>query len=399
MFELIPSGTITSAKGFLAGAIHAGIKTKDELDLAILYSEMPCIAVGFFTTNRIKSAPVILSQRHLLRRQAQAIVVNSGCANACLGEQGIADASEMARLTARKLAIKAEDVLVASTGITGIPLPMDRIRYGIKETELNEDGGHDFTKAIMTTDTRPKEIAVRVDVEGSKFIIAGVAKGAGMIHPNLATMLCFIATDALINADFLQSSLQDAVDTSFNMISIDGDTSPSDCAFLLANGLAGNKIISFGNGGAFQEALDEVCTYLAKSIARDGEGATKLIEVTVEGAIKQAEARQAVRTIVSSPLVKAAIHGNDPNWGRIVAALGRSGIELIEDKLDVYLNDTCVMKQGCSAPFNKEEMKKALSNNDSMIIKVCLNLGEAKATAWGCDLSEEYVRINSAYST
>ncbi|MCK4402183.1 MAG: bifunctional glutamate N-acetyltransferase/amino-acid acetyltransferase ArgJ [Dehalococcoidia bacterium] len=399
MFELISSGTITSAKGFLAGAIHAGIKTKDKLDLAILYSEMPCIAVGFFTTNRIKSAPVILSQRHLLRRQAQAIVVNSGCANACLGEQGIADASEMASLTARKLAIKAEDVLVASTGITGIPLPMDRIRYGIKETELNEDGGHDFTKAIMTTDTRPKEIAVRVDVEGSKFTIAGVAKGAGMIHPNLATMLCFIATDALINADFLQSSLQDAVDTSFNMISIDGDTSPSDCAFLLANGLAGNKIISFGNGGAFQEALDEVCTYLAKSIARDGEGATKLIEVTVEGAIKQAEARQAVRTIVSSPLVKAAIHGNDPNWGRIVAALGRSGIELIEDKLDVYLDNTCVMKQGCSASFNKEEMKIALSNNDSVIIKVCLNLGEAKATAWGCDLSEEYVRINSAYST
>ena len=399
MFELIPSGTITSAKGFLAGAIHAGIKTKDKLDLAILYSEMPCIAVGLFTTNRIKSAPVILSQRHLLRRQAQAIVVNSGCANACLGEQGIADASEMASLTARKLAIKAEDVLVASTGITGIPLPMDRIRYGIKETELNEDGGHDFTKAIMTTDTRPKEIAVRVDVEGSKFIIAGVAKGAGMIHPNLATMLCFIATDALINADFLQSSLQDAVDTSFNMISIDGDTSPSDCAFLLANGLAGNKIISFGNGGAFQEALDEVCTYLAKSIARDGEGATKLIEVTVEGAIKQAEARQAVRTIVSSPLVKAAIHGNDPNWGRIVAALGRSGIELIEDKLDVYLNDTCVMKQGCSAPFNKKEMKIALSNSDSIIIKVCLNLGEAKATAWGCDLSEEYVTINSEYTT
>ncbi|GAH90831.1 unnamed protein product, partial [marine sediment metagenome] len=262
-------------------------------------------------------------------------MVNSGCANACLGEQGIAAASEMASLTARKLAIKAEDVLVASTGITGIPLPMDRIRYGIKETELKEDGGHDFTKAIMTTDTRPKEIAVRVDVEGSKFTIAGVAKGAGMIHPNLATMLCFIATDALINAGFLQSSLQDAVDTSFNMISIDGDTSPSDCAFLLANGLAGNKIISFGNGGAFQEALDEVCTYLAKSITRDGEGATKLIEVTVEGAIKQAEARQAVRTIVSSPLVKAAIHGNDPNWGRIVAALGRSGIELIEGKLDV----------------------------------------------------------------
>ena len=400
MFELIPTGTITSVPGFLAGAIHAGIKGENELDLAILYSETPATAIGVFTTNQIKSAPVILSQNHLLKRQAQAIVVNSGCANACLGEQGIADAAEMTRLTARKLAIGTiENVLVASTGIIGIPLPMYRIRNGIKEIKIRQDGGHDLARAIMTTDTKPKEIAAQYDVEKSKITIAGVAKGAGMIHPNMATMLCFVTTNAAVDADFLQSSLREAVDISFNMISIDGDTSPSDSVFLLANGLAGNEIISFNNGNAFQRVLTEVCLYLAKSIAQDGEGATTLIEVTVEGAIKQTEARQAARAIASSTLVKTAIHGNDPNWGRIAVALGQSGVEMREDKLDICLNDVYVMKQGHPASFNREETRMVLRNNDSVIIKICLNLGEAKATAWGCDLSEEYVTINSAYST
>jgi len=399
MVELIPSGTITSVPGFLAGAIHAGIKSENELDLAILYSKTPCNAVGVFTTNRIKSAPVILSQRHLLQRRAQAIVVNSGCANACLGEHGIADASEMARLTARKLAIGTEDILVASTGIIGIPLPMDCVKNGIEQIKLRQEGGHDLARAIMTTDTRPKEIAARIDIEKSKFIIAGVAKGAGMIHPDMATMLCFIATNAMVEVDFLQSSLQKAVDASFNMISVDGDTSPSDCVFLLANGLAGNEIIEFNNGEVFQEALNKVCTYLAKSIARDGEGATKLIEVTVEGAISQAEARRAARAIASSTLVKTAIHGNDPNWGRIVTALGQSDVEIKEDKLSIYLNGVCVMKQGCPMPFSREKMRVILSDSDNIPIMVCLNLGNGRATAWGCDLSQEYVTINSAYST
>ena len=399
MFKLIPSGTITSVQGFLAGAINAGMKTKDELDLAILYSEVPCTAAGVFTTNRIKSAPVILSQRHLTEKRAQAIVVNSGCANACVGEQGLADAWEMASLAAKKLDVLPEEVLVASTGVIGVSLPMDRVRAGIKEMELNREGGHSLAKAMMTTDTKPKEGAVQVDEEGVKFSIAGVAKGAGMIHPDLATMLCFIVTDALVDAQFLQSSLKKAADISFNRISIDGETSPSDCIFLLANGLAGNPAIGFDNGEAFQEALNEICIHLAKSIAGDGEGATKLIEVSVEGAVKQAEACLAARTIASSPLVKTAIHGNDPNWGRIVTALGRSGVEVIEEKLDVYLNDTCVMKQGHPASFSKEEMIMTLSNSDSVLIGVCLNLGNGKATAWGCDLSEEYVRINSEYTT
>jgi len=399
MFNLIPSGSVSSASGFLAGAVCARIKSEDELDLAILSSEVPCTAAGVFSTSQIKSAPVILSQSHIAKGRAQAIVVNSGCANACIGRQGLADALEMANLTASKLGLSPEHILVASTGIIGMPLPMDKIRTGIPEIKLTKEGGHDFCRAIMTTDTKPKEMAVQVDSKGTKFTIGGVAKGIGMIHPNLATMLCFITTDALVSADFLPAALQKAVDCSFNMVSIDGDTSPNDCAFLLANGLAGNEPIDFNNGGNFQEALTAVCIHLAKSMARDGEGATKLIEVIVEGGEDQAGARQAARIIAGSPLVKAAIYGNDPNWGRIVAALGRSGARVSEDRLDVYLNDVCVMKQGCPTPFNKEEMKSALSNSDSVLIRLCLNLGDGQATAWGCDLSEEYVRINSRYTT
>jgi len=399
MLELIPSGGVSSASGFLAGAVHAGIKSTDELDLAILCSEVLCTAAGVFTTNQIKSAPIILSRRHIAKGQAQAVVVNSGCANACTGGQGLADALEMANLAAARLGLSPEHILVASTGVIGVPLPMDKIKTGILEIKPTRGGGQDFCRAMMTTDTRPKEIAVQVDAGGAKFTIGGAAKGAGMIHPNMATMLCFITSDAAVSAEFLPVALQKAIDCSFNMISIDGDTSPSDCAFLLANGLAGNEPIGFDNGDAFQEALNVVCTHLAKSIARDGEGATKLIEITVQGAADQAGARQAARTITSSPLVKAAIHGNDPNWGRIVAALGRSGAAVSEDKLDVYLNDVCIMKQGRPTSFSKQEMLSALSNSDDVLIRLCLNSGDGQATAWGCDLSEEYVTINSAYTT
>jgi glutamate N-acetyltransferase/amino-acid N-acetyltransferase len=399
MFNLIPSGSVTSASGFLAGAVCTGIKGKGELDLAILCSEVPCKAAGVFTTSQIKSAPVILSQKHIAKKRAQAVVVNSGCANACMGGQGLADALEMANLAAAKLGRSPEEVLVASTGIIGVPLPMDKIRSGIPKIKPTRRGGHDLCRAIMTTDTRPKELAVQVDLKGTKFTIGGVVKGIGMIHPNLATMLCFIATDAVVSADFLPAALQKAVDCSFNMVSIDGDTSPNDCAFLLANGLAGNELIDFDNGDDFQEALTAVCTHLAKSMARDGEGATKIIEVMIEGAEDQTGARQAARTIAGSPLVKSAIHGNDPNWGRIVAALGRSGARVSEERLDVYLNDVCVMKQGCPTSFSKAEMVEVLSNSDNVLIRLCLNLGDGQATAWGCDLSEEYVTINSAYTT
>ncbi|MBM4445818.1 MAG: bifunctional glutamate N-acetyltransferase/amino-acid acetyltransferase ArgJ [Chloroflexi bacterium] len=397
-FKVIASGSVTSPQGFLAGAVKANIKSREKLDLAILCSEKPCVAAGVFTTNAIKAAPVTLSQKHLKARKAQAVVINSGCANACTGDSGMADAVEMTRSVAEKLGLSTEDVLVASTGVIGVPLPVERIRAGISQIALTRDGGHELARAMMTTDTFPKETAISVESGLGSFTIGGVAKGAGMIHPNMATMLCFLTTDATVDARFLQSALQKAVDVSFNMITVDGDTSPSDTVVILANGLAKTETINEGNGELFQKALDKVCLYLAKCVARDGEGATKLIEVNVDGALDEAQARLAARIVASSPLVKAAIHGNDPNWGRVVAALGRSGAKVNERKLDVYLNDFCVMKQGSPVPFDKQEVSTSLAGKE-VLMKLCLNLGEGKAVAWGCDLSEEYVTINSDYTS
>jgi len=396
--KVIQSGTVTTPKGFLAGATCAGIKSQDKLDLGLLYSEVSCVAVGLFTTNKIKSAPVILSQKHLENNKAQAIVVNSGCANACTGERGIGDAREITNLTVGKLSILPEDVLIASTGVIGVPLPMEKVRVGIMKITLSKEGGHELAKAMMTTDTFPKEIAISVRADSEQVIIGGVAKGSGMVHPDLATMLCFLTTDADVEADFLHSALQRAVATSFNMVTVDGDTSPSDSVFLLANGLVRNQKIGFNSGEAFQAALNEVCLYLAKSVARDGEGATKLMEVMVEGAVNETEARQAARNIASSSLVKAAIHGSDPNWGRVVAVVGRSGIEMNESKMDLYLNQMCLMKSGNPVSFDKGALRRSLDKKE-VYIRVCLNIGEGKATAWGCDLSEEYVTINSTYTT
>jgi len=397
-FKAITSGTVTSPQGFLAGAVEASIKSPGKLDLAILCSEKPCVAAGVFTANLIKSAPVILSQKHLKDRKAQAIVANSGCANACTGDSGMADAVEMTKLTSDKLGLSIKDVLVASTGVIGVPLPMDQIRAGIHRIVPTKDGGHKLARAIVTTDTFAKEIAVVVESEMGRFTIGGVAKGAGMIHPNMATLLSFLTTDASVDAQFLQSALQKAVANSFNMVTIDGDTSPSDTVVILANGLAGTATIKQSNGELFQKGLDEVCLYLAKCVARDGEGATKLIEVAVEGARNEAQARLAARTITSSPLFKAAMYGNDPNWGRIVAALGRSGAKVHERKLEVYLNGVCVMKQGSPVPFDRQCMSTGLAVKE-VSVRLCLNLGQGKAVAWGCDLSEEYVTINSAYTS
>lgn len=398
-FKTIVSGTVTSPRGFLAGAVKAEIKSQNKLDLGIIYSEVPCVAAGVFTTNIIKAAPIIFSQKNLQSKKAQALVVNSGCANACTGDAGLSDAAEMASLTAKKLNILSKDVLVASTGVIGVHLPMQKIREGINRIDMSCEGGTDLARAMMTTDTFAKEIALSVETETGGFTIGGVAKGAGMIHPNMATMLCFIATDACIEAGFLQQALNKVVDSSFNMITVDGDTSTSDMVVVLANGLAGNKSMDEKNGKVFLEALYEVCLYLAKSIARDGEGATKLIEVIVEGAARQNEAMVAARTIAGSPLVKSAIHGNDPNWGRVVAALGRSGARVNEKKLDVYLNNVCVMERGTPANFDNEVLSASLAVSKDVLIKLSLNLGRGKAIAWGCDLSEEYVTINSAYTT
>ncbi len=398
--EFIDSGSVTSAQGFRAGATGVGIKKKEALDLGILFSEASCADAALFTTNKIKAAPVVLSQQRLQSGRAVAVVVNSGCANACTGEQGLRDAAEMAELAAGGIGVSSEEVLVASTGVIGLPLPMKLIRAGIDQLVLSGDGGHELARAIMTTDTLPKETAVAVSVDGSKFIIGGVAKGSGMIHPNLATLLCLLTTDATVDIGFLHLALRKAVDVSFNMVSIDGDTSPNDMVLIMANGLAGNEPILQGSNqaGAFQQALDQVCIYLAKRIAGDGEGASKLIEVTVSGAPSIDEARLAARAVVSSPLVKAAIHGGDPNWGRIMVAVGRSGAKVVESKIDLYLGNNCVVRGGKPVPFSTRKLLGVLSDSE-VPIGLQLNLGTATATAWGCDLSEEYVTINSQYMT
>ncbi len=398
-FKIIENGSITSPQGFLAGSTYAGIKQGNKLDLGILYSEKLCNACGVFTTNQIKSAPVLVSQNNLKNHKAQAIVVNSGCANACTGRRGLLDARKTASLVAQKLSIDSENVLVGSTGVIGAYLPMKRISGGIKNLSLTKSGGMDFAKCIMTTDTFNKEIALQIRDGGGKFILAGVAKGAGMIHPDMATMFCFITTDALIHTDFMGYALKKAIGLSFNMITVDGDTSPSDTVTIMANGLANNKPISKNNGAAFQEGLNYICTYLAKCIARDGEGATKLIEVIVENAKTISDAEIMARTIACSPLVKTAVHGNDPNWGRIVAAAGRSGARILLNRLNLYLNKTCVMRTGEPGKFNAEKLSMSMQDSKEILIRLDLALGKGKATAWGCDLSEEYVTINSAYTT
>lgn len=398
----IPQGTVTSPRGFRAGATYAGIKkrAKYNLDLGLLFSEAPCLAAGLFTTNKIKSAPVLLNQERLKKGRAVAIIANSGCANSSTGETGLADAAEMAALGAKAIGADPEDVLVASTGVIGQRLPVELIRASVSQIVLSRDGGHELAKAIMTTDTVPKETAVTLGSGDNVFTIGGVAKGSGMIHPNLATMFCFLTTDAVVPPDFLRLALRQAVDISFNMVSVDGDTSPSDTVLIMANGLAKNRPISPGSRSAatFQRALDRVCVYLAKAIARDGEGATKLIEVTVSGAVNVAEARLAARTIVSSPLVKTAVHGADPNWGRIIVAAGRSGAEVVEANLDLSIGKVNVLKGGRPLAYSEASVVQVFKQSE-VPIRLDLNLGTATATAWGCDLSKEYVTINSQYMT
>ena len=403
MIDIIPDGGVTSPLGFSAGATYAGIKkqSRDALDLSILFSEIPCVTAGAFTTNKIKAAPVILDKQKLDKTgHAQAVVINSGCANACTGELGMTAATATADLAAKLLGVASDMVMVASTGVIGVQLPLDKVQAGLANIHLSSQGGSDLTRAIMTTDTRPKKIAVKVKTSGTIFTIGGTCKGAGMIHPDMATMLCFLTTDASVECDFLKATLDDAIAASFNMISVDGDTSTNDTVLLMANGLAGNEAISSGShlAAAFKQALNKVCLFLAKCIARDGEGATRLIEVVVNGAKNLKDARLIVRTITSSPLVKTAVHGCDPNWGRIIAAAGRSGAELVSEKTHVYIGEMCLMKNGLPLAFDKKAASSEL-NKEEVVLRVELNIGGDSATGWGCDLSEEYVLINSVYTT
>ncbi len=402
--SFITSGTVTTPQGFLAGATYAGLKkkqVKDILDLAILSAECPCTGAALFTTNRVKAAPVVLSRQRLQSGKVGAVVVNSGCANACVGEEGIRDAAEMADLAARNLGVSPDTVLVASTGVIGRRLPMDLIKAGIKRIKVSRDGGHELARAIMTTDTVPKEAAVAVSSDNGNFVIGGAVKGSGMLHPNLATFLCFLTTDAPVEPELLKHALQKAADVSFNMVSIDGDTSTNDMALIMADGMADvTGTISPGDHQSeiFQEALNRICIHLAKSIARDGEGANRLIEINVSGAASFTDARQVARTIATSSLVKTAVHGKDPNWGRILAAAGRSGVEIVESRIGLSIGNICLVKAGCPVSFDEAEVAKIMGNSE-VVINLDLNLGRSEATAWGCDLSKEYVAINSEYTT
>lgn len=401
-YRVIPEGTVTSPKGFLAAGIYAGLKVfgEEKRDLGLLFSEEPCDAAALFTSNEVKGAHVVLGQQRIQGKKLQAVVVNSGSANTCVGEQGLVDATEMTELAAKKLGVSAGHVIAASTGVIGVELPMALIRQGVEKMELSKEGGHELARAIMTTDTHPKELAIALEIEGKEVTIGGIAKGSGMIHPNMATLLCFLTTDASIEADFLHEALKEAVDASLNMVTVDGDTSPNDTVVIMANGGAGNERLKKGAPGAdiFQEALAELCIHLAKEIARDGEGASKLIEVRVEGAESLADARAAALTVAGSALVKTAVYGNDPNWGRIIAALGRSGARVDESQITLYINEFCAMDKGLPVSFYKEAAVQAM-NRPEIYIRILLHLGDASATAWSCDLSQEYVTINSAYTT
>ena len=401
MIELIKGGGVTSAEGFSAGATYAGLKTESgTLDLGILLSDRPANAAATFTTNSVESPSVTVSRQRNKTGISRGVVANSGCANCSVGPQGLTDAEELTEIAANHVGVESSDLFVASTGMIGVELPMALLRQNIGNIALKEDGGTEFAKSIMTTDSKHKEIAVSFVHKGKAITVGGAAKGVGMIHPNMATMLCFISTDASIEPKFLKESLSEAVADSFNMIDVDGDQSTNDTVLILANGASETKEITKTSPSAssFQDALNYVATELAKELVRDGEGAQTLIEVSVEGSKSKPDARKAAREIASSLLVKAMVHGKDPNWGRIVMALGKSGIELQENKVDVFISDIHIVNKGVAIPYFKDAVVSAMAGKQ-VKFKVDLNLGNESATAWGCDLTEEYVIFNSAYST
>jgi glutamate N-acetyltransferase / amino-acid N-acetyltransferase len=395
--EFIRGGSVTSPAGFRAGAIACGIsRIPGKLDLGLLVVDSTCAVAGVFTQSSLAAAPVKLDRERIKSGHARAIIVNSGCANASTGETGDADALEMARLGAAKLGISEGEVLVSSTGVIGETLPMDNLRGGVTALELKADGGPELARAMMTTDTVPKTAAVTC----GGITIGGAAKGSGMIHPDMATLLAFVTTDAALSPAHLAKALKQAADVSFNMVSIDGDTSTNDTLLLLANGAAGEPLIEENSAAAadFQAALEALCIYLAKQIARDGEGAQRLFAVTVSGAASRDDAALAARTIVSSPLVKTAVAGADPNWGRLVMALGRSGAAVDAARLEIKIGEHPVMRAGQALAFDVAAAAEYL-RGEALEFRLDLKLGSGSATAWGCDLTAEYVRINADYTT
>ncbi|WP_099466504.1 bifunctional glutamate N-acetyltransferase/amino-acid acetyltransferase ArgJ [Konateibacter massiliensis] len=403
----IIEGGVTQAKGFFATCTAAGIKYKDRQDMALLYSEVPCKAAGTYTTNIVKAAPVLWDKD--LTDHApytQAVVINAGIANACTGEEGYRYCKETAEVASKALNIPEHSVLVASTGVIGKQLPIDKITAGIQAMAPSlgaaTEDGHKAARAIMTTDTCPKEIAVEVTLGGKPVVIGGMCKGSGMIHPNMCTMLSFITTDAAISKELLQEALSEDVKDTYNMISVDGDTSTNDTVLLMANGMAGNAEITEKNEdyAKFLEALNYVNTSLSKKIAGDGEGATALFEVKIVGAETKEQAVTLSKSVITSSLTKAAIFGHDANWGRILCAMGYSGAQFDPNKVDLYFESKAgklqIIENGVALDYSEEEATKILSEPEVTAI-ADIKMGDATATAWGCDLTYDYVKINADY--
>jgi len=391
-------------KGFFLNGINSGIGDRKKRDIALIYSEVPCVATGLFTRNRVKAAPVTISKRHLRNGRAQAILVNSGCANASTGRRGMEDAQTMAYDLACRLGIRKEDILLASTGVIGRFLPMNRVKEGIRritETIKSPSKPEFFAEAIMTTDTTRKIISKQfLTLNRKKAVICGLAKGAGMIHPDLATLLCFIITDIAIDRGLLQRSLMTSAEMSFNSLTIDGDTSTNDSVLILANGRAGNRPINGRNRDflRFQDNLDCLMLGLAELIARDAEGATKLVRIIIRNAKTALSAKKMARHIAISPLVKTALYGSDPNWGRLMAAIGSSGIRIDPQRIDIYFGKLRVAKNGEPASYSEREAKRILEKREVEIV-IDLKQGSCGAKVYTCDLTPDYVKINACYST
>jgi glutamate N-acetyltransferase/amino-acid N-acetyltransferase len=390
---------VTSPLGFRAAATAAGIKPAG-LDLALIVADWGCAAAGVFTQNLVQAAPVVVSREHLLSGQARGVVINSGGANAGTGEQGLRDAREMAALLARGIGSRPEEIVVASTGVIGLPLPMEKVRAGIARAvpALSREGGGEAARAILTTDTHPKEVVVEFPLGGATARIGAMAKGSGMIAPNLATLLAFFTTDAAVDPRLLQRALKEAVGESLNRITVDGDTSTNDMALVLASGaLPERAILEEGQEyDAFRGALVEAARRVARLIIRDGEGATRVAEVRVEGARLESEADRIARTVAESLLVKTALAGGDPNWGRVLAAVGRAGVDLDPGQVDLWLGDVWVAEGGRARDYDEEAARRAFSE-DPVRIRVGLKAGRAVSWMWTCDLSQGYVDINAHY--
>lgn len=400
-------GGVTAAKGFMAASTAAGIKYKNRKDMAMIYSKQPCKSAGTFTTNLVKAAPVKWDKNQVTSgADAQAVIINAGIANACTGEEGMGYCAQTAKAAAEVLRVAENGVLVASTGVIGMQLPIDKIAAGVKTmAPLLGDSlekGTEASKAIMTTDTKNKQVAVQIDMNGTMVTIGGMCKGSGMIHPNMCTMLSFVTTDAAISKELLQEALSEDIKDTYNMISVDGDTSTNDTVLLLANGLAGNREITEKNENyaLFCEALNYINETLAKKMAGDGEGCTALFEVKIVGAQTKEQAKVLAKSVITSSLTKAAIFGHDANWGRILCAMGYSGAQFDPEKVDLFFESAAghmqIIKDGVAVDYSEEEATRILSEPEVTAI-ADIKMGDAQATAWGCDLTFDYVKINADY--